>query len=60
VAGGGALIRGFDKLLEEHTMMKVRIARDPLSCVVIGTGYVVEQMHDDPFVRRMLEKASLH
>jgi rod shape-determining protein MreB len=60
LAGGGALIRGFDKLLEEHTMMKVRIARDPLSCVAMGTGYVVEQMHDDPFVRRMLEKASLH
>jgi rod shape-determining protein MreB len=60
MAGGGALLRGLDKLLEEHTLMKVRVARDPLSCVVMGTGYVVDQMHDDPFVRRMLEKASLH
>lgn len=60
LAGGGALLRGFDKLLEEHTLMKVRIARDPLSCVVAGAGFVVEQMHGDPFVRRMLEKASLH
>lgn len=60
LAGGGALLRGFDRLLEEHTNMKVRIAKDPLSCVVIGAGYVVEQMHGDPIVRRMLEKASLH
>jgi rod shape-determining protein MreB and related proteins len=60
LAGGGALLRGIDRLLEEHTSIKVRIARDPLSCVVIGTGFVVEQMRGDPFVRRMLEKASLH
>jgi rod shape-determining protein MreB len=60
ISGGGALLRGFDKLLEEHTLMKVRVARDPLTCVVTGTGYVVENMHSDPFVRRMLEKASLH
>lgn len=59
LAGGGALLRGFDRLLEEHTMMKVQIARDPLSCVVIGTGFVVEHMSSDPFVKRMLEKASL-
>lgn len=60
LAGGGALLRGIDKLLEEHTQMKVRIAKDPLCCVVAGTGYVVEHMHEDPLIRRMLEKASLH
>jgi rod shape-determining protein MreB and related proteins len=60
VAGGGSLLRGFDKLLEEHTLMKVRIARDPLTCVVVGTGFVAERMHGDPLIRRMLEKASMH
>ncbi len=60
LAGGGALLRGFDKLLEEHTLMKVRVARDPLTCVVNGAGYVAEHMHSDPIVRRMLEKASFH
>ena len=60
LAGGGALLRGLDQLLEEHTSIKVGVARDPLSCVVVGAGYVVDNMHDDPFVRRMLEKASLN
>lgn len=60
LAGGGAMLRGFDKLIQEHTLVKVRVARDPLSCVVVGTGYVAEHMHVDVVVRRMLEKASLH
>ncbi|MFI5387770.1 MAG: rod shape-determining protein [Fimbriimonadales bacterium] len=59
LAGGGALLRGIDKLLEDHTLMKVQVARDPLCCVVIGAGYAVERMHDNAQVRRMLEKASL-
>ena len=58
LAGGGALLRGLDRLLSEETMMPVLIAKDPLSCVAIGTGMVVEAMHENPMVRKMLEKAS--
>jgi rod shape-determining protein MreB len=58
LAGGGALLRGLDKLISQETMMPVHIAKDPLSCVAIGTGIVVEAMHEDPLIRKMLEKAS--
>jgi rod shape-determining protein MreB len=58
LAGGGALLRGLDKLISQETGMPVHIANDPLSCVAIGTGMVVESMHDNPLIRKMLEKAS--
>jgi rod shape-determining protein MreB len=58
LAGGGALLRGMDKLITRETMMPVNIARDPLSCVALGTGRVVEMMHENPLIRVMLEKAS--
>ncbi|MEZ5163852.1 MAG: rod shape-determining protein, partial [Fimbriimonadaceae bacterium] len=58
IAGGGALIRGLDLLLEEQTGMPVVIARDPLSCVAIGTGRMLDMINESPAIRRMLEKAS--
>lgn len=58
LAGGGALLRGMDKLISKETAMPVLIADDPLSCVAIGTGKVVEALHENPQMRRMLEKAS--
>jgi rod shape-determining protein MreB and related proteins len=38
LTGGGALLRGFDKLLTEVCGIPVIVADDPLSCVAIGTG----------------------
>ncbi len=38
LAGGGALIRGLDKLIQHDLHIKVRIAEDPLTCVVMGAG----------------------
>jgi len=58
LAGGGALLRGMDKLISKETAMPVIVADDPLSCVAIGTGKVVEALHESPQMRRMLEKAS--
>ncbi|HVL39277.1 MAG TPA: rod shape-determining protein [Fimbriimonadaceae bacterium] len=58
VAGGGALLRGIDLLIAKETGMPVHIARDPLSCVVLGTGKVVEAMHENPQIRKMLERSS--
>lgn len=58
LAGGGALLRGLDELIREETGMPVHIAKDPMSCVAIGTGKVVEAMHDSPAIRKMLETAS--
>jgi len=58
LAGGGALLRGFDQLISQETGMPVKIARDPLSCVAIGTGIVVEGLHENPLIRKMLERSS--
>ncbi len=38
LAGGGALLRGLDKLIAEETGLPVHIADDPLTAVVLGTG----------------------
>ncbi|MBX4191447.1 MAG: rod shape-determining protein [Candidatus Doudnabacteria bacterium] len=44
LAGGGALLRGFDKLISEETGMPVTVADDPLTAVVRGTGIVLEDL----------------
>jgi len=44
LAGGGALLRGLDVLLQETTRIPVFIAEDPLSCVARGTGQVLENL----------------
>jgi rod shape-determining protein MreB len=46
MAGGGSLLRGLDKLVHEVTAMPVNIAEDPLTCVVRGTGVVVEDLEE--------------
>ena len=38
ITGGGGLIAGLDKLIEEKTGIPVMIAEDPVSCVAMGTG----------------------
>ncbi len=43
LTGGGALLRGMDKLLESVTNIRVQVAEDPLSCVAIGTGRALEE-----------------
>lgn len=42
LTGGGALIDGLDKLISIETHMPVFVADDPLTCVVRGTGKIVE------------------
>jgi len=44
LAGGGALLRGLDKLLADETGLPVHVAEDPLSAVVEGTGRVMQEI----------------
>ena len=42
LAGGGALLHGFDHLIAQETGMPVHIAEDPLDCVSKGSGIILE------------------
>ena len=42
LTGGGALLRGLDKLIAGETKIPVLIAEKPLDCVVDGTGICLE------------------
>jgi rod shape-determining protein MreB and related proteins len=44
LAGGGALLRGLDKLLQEETGLPVHVADDPLSAVAEGTGRALTEL----------------
>ena len=44
LSGGGALLKGLDKLIEKETSMPVHIADEPLNCVAEGTGKIIEDM----------------
>ena len=42
LTGGGALLRGLEELLESKTGINTMTAEEPMQCVAIGTGKVVE------------------
>ncbi len=44
LTGGGALMNNLDVLLREKTGLPVSIAEDPLTCVVIGSGKVLDNL----------------
>ncbi len=44
MAGGGALLRGIDKLIQEETGLPVHVADDPLTAVALGTGKVLGEL----------------
>lgn len=54
LTGGGALIRGLDRRLRQETNLPVNVADDPLTCVVRGTGRVLENM---PMYSKVLIKS---
>ncbi len=44
LSGGGALLRGLDKLIQSETGIDVHIAENPLDCVALGAGAVLDHV----------------
>lgn len=44
LVGGGSLLRGLDRLVSEETGIATRVAEDPLTAVVRGTGIILEDI----------------
>lgn len=46
LTGGGALIKGLDKLITEVTKIPTHVAEYPLDCVVVGTGKALDNIKE--------------
>jgi rod shape-determining protein MreB and related proteins len=46
LSGGGALLKGLNKLIQEETKIPVRVTDDPLTAVVRGAGIVLEDLEN--------------
>ena len=42
ITGGGALLKNINRVISETTGLRVHLASNPLNCVVLGTGKVLE------------------
>ena len=45
MTGGGALIRGLDRLLQHETNLPIHVDEEPLTCVVRGAGRILDDLH---------------
>ena len=62
MTGGGSQLYGFDKLIEDVTGIKTRIAKDPVLCVAMGTGQllgVLDKMTGDKIDLSRLRKQKI-
>jgi rod shape-determining protein MreB len=53
LTGGGAMLRNIDILMREETGLPVRVIDDPLTCVVRGSGKVLDELD-------LLREVTLH
>ena len=44
LTGGGALLRGLDIYLRESTNLPINVVEDPLTCVVLGAGKILDNL----------------
>ncbi len=49
LTGGGSKLTGLDKLIEKTTGIRTRLAKDPISCVALGTGKSLEKLENGAF-----------
>jgi len=55
LTGGGALLRGIDKLISEEIRVQTIVADDPITCVARGTGVLLE---DEKLLKTVCETYS--
>jgi rod shape-determining protein MreB len=55
MTGGSSLLRGLDTLLKEETNLPINVVEDPLTCVVLGCGKVLSNLHQ---YERIIMKSS--
>ena len=48
LTGGGSKLTGLDKLIEKKTGIRAYVAKDPVSCVALGTGKSLESIEGGP------------
>jgi rod shape-determining protein MreB len=53
MAGGGALLRGIDRLVAKETGLPVHVAEDPMSAVAEGTGQILQSPQNMEFLSRL-------
>lgn len=46
LTGGGSLLKGLDERLRQETNLPIVVAEDPLTCVVRGTGKVLDNLEN--------------
>lgn len=56
MTGGGSLLHGLDKLIQSRTGVATNVADDPISCVALGTGKVLEDLDKYAEVLSFIEK----
>ena len=42
---GGSLLRGLDKLFKDEPNLPINVVDDPLLCVVLGAGKILDNVH---------------
>jgi len=55
MTGGGSLLRGIDALLKEETNLPINVVEDPMTCVVLGSGKILGNLH---LYERIIMKSS--